>query len=705
MARGRVGQSRHPAGAVYLAAMNRHPPSRLFVALLSSLVAVLPGAILARPLVIDDLYAWRDVAEPRISADGRWVAYTLTMTDRERDADDSDVWMTSWDGRRQIRLTSSPGAEHHARWSADGRYLAFLSDREDPGGGDQVWRLDLRGGEAERLTEVPGGVRDFAWSPDSQRLVLVAETDPQARDPEAPAPIVLDRLDFKLDEVGYLTSARSHLFLFDIAARTLTQLTDGPYDEWAPAWSPDGSALAFVSKRGPDPDATSNTDIYVMEARAGAAIRQVTRNPGSDGEGAQDSGFGGVPPDWSPEGARLAYLHGGAPEDLWYGLVQIGLISANGEGEPALPTRAADRNAYQPRWSADGRAVFFLLEDDRSVQLARVRTRGGSIERLTPPGSTVYAYDIGPDNRVAVLLTRSDRPAELWALERRRLRQLTHHNDQWLREVELARAEEIAFRSADGEEVRGLLMKPPGYRGGARLPALLSLHGGPVSQFQHEFDFEWQLLAAQGYAIIGPNPRGSPGRGFAFQRMLFANWGFADVPDVLAAVEHAVAAGVADPQRLGVGGWSYGGILTNYVIASDGRFRAAVSGAGMSNMLGGYGIDQYIREWELELGLPWENTELWLRLSYPFLHADRIHTPTLFMCGELDFNVPLAASEQMYAALRRLGVPTRLVIYPGEFHSFALPSFRYDALARSVAWYDRYVKAPPETPARAAGPR
>lgn len=683
--------------------MISNPLQRSLLATCFGILVMLPAVPQARPPAIDDLYALRDVSDPRISPDGRWVAHTLTTTDRERDADDSDVWMTSWDGKQQVRLTNSPEIEYHARWSPDGQRLAFLSDRAEPGGGHQVWLLDLRAGEAERLTEVPGGVTDFAWSPDGKRLALVAETDPHAPDPDAPAPIVVDRLYFKLDEVGYLTTARSHLFLLDISTRTLTQITEGRYDEWGPAWSPDGHSLAFVSKRGHDPDATNNMDIYVMEARAGAELRQVTTNPGADGEGAQDSSYGGVPPDWSPDGARLAYLHGGAPEDIWYGLVQVGLVGAGGGGEAALPTRGADRNTYQPRWSPDGRTVYFLLEDDRSVQLARVRSRGGAIERLTPAGSTIYTYDLGPGQRVAVLLTRSDQPSEIWVLERGRLRQLTRHNDEWLRGVELARAEEISFRSADGQEIRGLLMKPPGYRAGTRVPALLSLHGGPVSQFQHEFDFEWQLLAAQGYAIIGPNPRGSSGRGYAFQRMLFADWGFADVPDVLAAVDHVVAAGIADPDRLGVGGWSYGGILTNYVIASDPRFRGAISGAGMSNMLGGYGIDQYIREWELELGLPWENTELWLRLSYPFLHADRIRTPTLFMCGELDLNVPLAASEQMYAALRRLGVPTQLVIYPGEFHSPALPSFRYDALARYLAWYDRYIKLPVESPARAPG--
>ncbi len=199
-------------------------------------------------------------------------------------------------------------------------------------------------------------------------------------------------------------------------------------------------------------------------------------------------------------------------------------------------------------------------------------------------------------------------------------------------------------------------------------------------------------MAANGYVIVAPNPRGSSGRGHDFQRKLFAAWGSVDVPDVLAAADYAVSVGIADPQRLGVGGWSYGAILTDYVISSDTRFKAATSGAGMGNMLAGYGTDQYVREWELELGLPWEQTERWVRLSAPFLHADRITTPTLFMVGSDDFNVPPIGSEQMYQALRRLRVPTQLVIYPDQHHGFERPSFRADRVRRYLEWYGRYLK-------------
>jgi dipeptidyl aminopeptidase/acylaminoacyl peptidase len=252
--------------------------------------------------------------------------------------------------------------------------------------------------------------------------------------------------------------------------------------------------------------------------------------------------------------------------------------------------------------------------------------------------------------------------------------------------------EPISFKSRDGTPVNGFAVKPPDFAAGRRYPTILRIHGGPVSQYQYEFDSQLQTLAGHGYLVVVANPRGSSGRGERFSAAIFADWGNKDAQDVLAAVDYAVAQGLADPVRLGVGGWSYGGILTNYVIAQDRRFKAAVSGASISNVLAGYGTDQYVREYEAELGVPWKAADTWVKLSFPFLHADRITTPTLFLCGDKDFNVPLLNSEQMYQALRSLGVETQLVIYPGQHHGINQPSYRRDRLERYLAWYDRYLK-------------
>jgi dipeptidyl aminopeptidase/acylaminoacyl peptidase len=244
-----------------------------------------------------------------------------------------------------------------------------------------------------------------------------------------------------------------------------------------------------------------------------------------------------------------------------------------------------------------------------------------------------------------------------------------------------------------------MMIKPPSFDSSKTYPTLLWIHGGPNGQDDHSLPFntyplqlERQLFAAHGYVVLAINYRGSSGRGAEFTREIFADWGNKEVADLLAGVDYAVASGVADPQRLGVGGWSYGGMLTDYTIASDTRFKAAISGAGLANALALFGTDQYILQYNNELGPPWKSPEAWMKVSYPFFHADRIKTPTLFMGGQSDFNVPIIGSEQMYQALRTLGVPTELVIYPEQFHLFTRPSYIHDRMQRYFAWFDRYLK-------------
>jgi dipeptidyl aminopeptidase/acylaminoacyl peptidase len=260
--------------------------------------------------------------------------------------------------------------------------------------------------------------------------------------------------------------------------------------------------------------------------------------------------------------------------------------------------------------------------------------------------------------------------------------------------VDLGATEEVGFKSKDGTDVHALLTKPVGYVAGTKVPLLLRIHGGPNSQEQHTFSFERQLFAANGYAVLAVNYRGSAGRGQKFSRAIFADWGHYEVDDLEAGLEYAIKSGVADPDRLGVGGWSYGGILTDYMIASDTRLKAATSGAGTAFTVSFYGTDQYIIQYDYEIGPPWEPKawETYQKLSYPFLHADRIKTPTLFLGGEKDFNVPVQGGQQMYQALRSLGVDTQLVIYPDQFHGLTRPSYIRDRYERYLAWYDTHLK-------------
>lgn len=636
---------------------------------------------------VDDITRLADVAGPVFSPDGGYLAYTVTTSNIEADRPQSDLWRIRWDGSDRRALTRTPEAsEWLAAWSPDGQSLAFLADRGGENATTQVWLMPAFGGEAVRLTDFPGGVEDYAWAPDGQRLAVIAldpEYAPGQPKPENPPPIVTERFQFKEDFGGYLTTRRRHLYLFDLESREATLLTPGQHDEYLPAWSPDGSLIAYVTKRGADPDRHINFDIYLIEPEEGASERRLTRFPGADLDPYWESR-----PAFSPDGKHIAYLQAGEDRWVYYAPWQLAVVDV-ATGESSLPA-PIDRCFFKPRWAADGRSVLSLIEQSRVTHLSRIDLANGKVTPLTTGRRFDYDFALAANGRVAVLGGDDLHPYGLSAVERGGLRALADHNE-FLAEKRLAPVEPIEFESADGTGIEGFLVKPLGYEPGRRYATVLRIHGGPVYQFSHEFMADWQVYAARGYAVVAANPRGSSGRGFDFARAIYADWGNKDVTDVLAAVDHAVAMGIADPERLLIGGRSYGGILTNYVIARDQRFKAAVSGAGSSNMWAMYGHDQYTREYELELGTPWGNPDVYARLSYPFLEAQRIVTPTLFYCAEKDFNVPCLGSEQMYQVLRSRDVPTELVIYPGENHPITVPSYLRDRMQRHLDWYERAV--------------
>jgi dipeptidyl aminopeptidase/acylaminoacyl peptidase len=500
-----------------------------------------------------------------------------------------------------------------------------------------------------------------------------------------PKPIVVDRLHFKSDAGGYLDSTHTHIYLFDLETRQTTNLIPGLYDESEPTWSPDGKWIAFESKRVPgDLDRSNNSDVYVIEARAGATPKQLTIFDGPDGG----------PLAWSPDGSLLAYLRGSDAKFSAYNEDRLTVIPATG-GTPRVLTESLDRPVRDPQFTTDGKSIVFMYADDRAQFIGRIPVAGGAVQKLVDGRRVLGAYSMIADGKVAVLNGTANAPSEVFALENGALRQLSHQNDAWLKEVQLATTEDVSFKAKDGNEAHGLLVKPIGYVAGQKYPLLLRIHGGPNGQDQHSFSLERELFAANGYAVLNVNYRGSNGRGEKYQQAIFADWGNKEVVDLLAGVDYVVSIGVADPDRLGIGGWSYGGILTDYTIATTNRFKAAISGAGSALQLSMYGSDQYIYQYEHELGAPWKSQDLWIKLSYPFFHADRISTPTLFMGGDKDFNVPVIGGEQMYQALRSLNVPTQLVVYPNQHHGLSIPSFNYDRLQRYVAWYDRFLKNAP----------
>ena len=540
-----------------------------------------------RPVGPADLARVKDVTDPQISPDGAWVAYSVSTSDTVKDEDNSDIWMASWDGKEQVQLTRGPSGEHTPRWSPDGRTLAFLSDRDDEHEVDQLWLLDRAGGEPERLTDLHGGVSDLAWSPDGRRLALiVSDPDPTEEtkgdtSTRAPAPIVIDRFQFKEDETGWVGNQRDHLYLYDVATRTATPLVTGDYDEAAPSWSPDGRSIAFVSRRRPEFDRTDNYDLYVVDATPGSEPRQLTTFEGPD----HNPEWGGRAPAWSPDGTQIAYVQGGPLKLMYYAGQKVAVVPAAG-GPARVLTATLDRNVLSPTFS-QRRLVGALPAGGRSGLPPRARAGGRrAVERLVEGRRSVTEFALGAERRIAVAWSSAEAPSELAAVDGHELRPITHQNDAWRAEVRLAPVEEISVRSRDGTEIHGFMVKPPDYQAGHRYPTILRLHGGPVWQYYHDFaNLDWQVLAARGYVVLAVNPRGSSGRGEKFSTAIWARWGQKDGEDVLAAVDWAVAKGIADPDRLGIGGWSYGGILTDEVIARDRRFKAATSGAGQRQRL------------------------------------------------------------------------------------------------------------------------
>jgi dipeptidyl aminopeptidase/acylaminoacyl peptidase len=668
-----------------------------------------------RLLGVNDLFGAREVHDPQISQDGQLIAYTITYLSLKEDKDESRIWMIPTAGGEPLPMTAENASSDHPRWSPDGKLLAFLSSRKDAdGNGDknQVYLLNRLGGEAQRITDTAQDVDDFAWSPDGKRLVLILR-DPSPEELEASSkgkdsddtdtsskkkgskPWVIDRLLFKQDTIGYLDRRRTHLYVFDLASKSLMQVTSGDYDDVEPAWSADSKFLAFASNRSkPDPDFTYAVDIWVVSADnkdKGATAKQITTGLAGDHQ-----------PAWSPDGKWIAYSTQIDPKLFDYNTRHIAVVPSTG-GTQRVLTTSLDRNGVNPLFSADGKSIYFVVDDDGAQNVAEVRVSDGKITRPMEGRVTVESFTVSKDGTLTANISTPDRPYELFTAPGGKLTRLTHVNDAWLANFKLSQGEYVAFKSKDGTTVHGYMYKPPDYVAGKKYPALLRPHGGPVWAYYAEFQDLPQLLAANGYVVLLPNPRGSSGYGVDFCKAIFADWGDKDFQDDMAFVDYAVSQGIADPEMLGVGGWSYGGISTDFIIGQTNRFKAAISGAGAAEFTSLWGHDEYVRDYITELGLPWEHRDVWDHVA-PFWNMKNILTPTMFVGGNIDSNVPVLGGEQMYESLKALGRETLLVVYPGEYHGFRTPSHIKDLNERYLAWYAHYVKAD-GTPARPDAPK
>ena len=644
------------------------------LAAMSIAAQVAAPAAAQRTLTFEDQEAVKSPEGLAISRDGKLVAYSL----------DDRVFVVPTAGGAPRAVTTAGSSAGSPYWSRNGRALYFLSDRS---GTRQLWKLSLSAfGEAEQVTKLEQGVDNIRFSPDESRLLLSFTDEQLAKGKQddgepAPKPIVITRLEFKEDAgEGYLTGDRAeHLHALELASGELTQRTSGAWSESEADWSPDGRRIVFVSNREPESDASYRTDLWIVDAAntdKGASLQRLTNDERTKSD-----------PAFSPDGESIAFL---VAEDGVYGAPQVAVMPATG-GEARNLTGALDRWVGNFSYSADGEWIYFSYANLGGAELARVRPRDGQLESVVEGERSIGAFDVAKGGTIAARVEQANRGPEIVAFTGGRERALTSINGAFHARVALGAKESVSFRSADGTQVQAFVTKPPGFVAGRRYPTILHIHGGPVGQFGWGFDFSTQYFAANGYIVLEPNPRGSTGRGEDFVRAIYRSWGVTDYEDVFAAVDYAIAQGYADPERLAVTGYSYGGYMTNTVITRTDRFKAAASGAGHSLIAANYGHDIYQKWYNWELGTPWENRDRYERLS-PLLQAGKVTTPTLFLGGREDWNVPLLNAELFYQALRKRGVATELVVYPGAHHGGWSTEFERDYLERVKAWFDKYLK-------------
>lgn len=640
---------------------------------------------MTRPLAIEDLLRIAAVSDPQIAPDGASVAYVVETLDPERNAACAAIWIVPFAGGEPRQLTRGGQRDREPRWSPDGKTLAFVSDRD---GKRQLYLLPTAGGEPVRLSDHATGVGSPRWSPDSSRLVFLADGAERRGEP-VPITEKDDRKRVtsirehwhKHDGHGFFGAARKHLWVVPVAGGEAFQLTDGRFDDTAPAWSPDGREIAFSSDRSPDRDRNyGGGQLHVVDVATGA-VRRLSAEHGK-----------ATNPAWSPDGSRIAYVGSEEADDAGPADTKLFSIPVAG-GAPTCLTASLGRSVGQrpaayltpspPVWQDDGSLVY-LIGTGGATHLWR------GLEQLTTGDHATYDVTATPDGRAALLIADPVATAELFAWDGT-LRQLTHHNRWLLAEIALSKPERVAVQR-DGCEVEGWLLRPASATGPT--PLVLSVHGGPHNYFGLTWNLDHQLYAAGGWAVLYVNPRGSGGYGEAFARAVIGDWGGGDWQDQLAALDHVIALGGIDTKRLAIIGSSYGGFMTCWAITQTDRFAVGVAGACISNLVSFYGTSDIGPSWgEREFkGRPSERLAWYLERS-AVMHVDRVTTPLLLYHGEDDLRCPIEQSEQMFTALRRLGKEVEFIRLPRETHGALAgsPSHRIDARRAIQSYLARYL--------------
>ena len=720
--------------------VTRKRPGRLAPALAVLLLAAAvlparPAAAAKRPISETDLFRFVWVADPQISPDGHRIAFVRVTVNAKKDGYDTALWIASADGASAasaaapLRPLTAGTQDSSPRWSPSGRQLAFVRGHagKDDDASPQIYVLDVAGGgEARAVTDLPGGAGSPAWSPDGRTLAFSSSTNAKdlekkkagkKKDGEYESDVrVITRATYRQNGGGYNDVLHpGHLWTVTLPADPAAplpeplQVTRGDLEDGSPTWSPDGASLYYLYNQSPEPEYTpSNTDLFAVPATGGTPVKVVD----IDGP-INDFSL-------SPDGKRIAflgYLTGKAERsynqpDLFVADPTPGggavtaprNLTANydydiGDGVSGDQAPPRGDQPTSPVWSRDGRTLYEVSAERGRANLKRVDVETGKVTPLTSGDHDVVCYTATPDaRRFALVLSTPTAIGDLWSLDTAsgRLVQLTRFNDPLFAEIDLTPPEEIVYKSFDGREIQAWLQKPPGFDPAKKYPLILDIHGGPHSAYGWTFDHEFQWMAAEGYLVLYPNPRGSTSYGEDFGNVIQYHYPGDDYKDLMAGVDEIVKRGWADPGKLGVTGGSGGGILTNWIITQTDRFKAAVAQRSIADWSTfWYTADFTLFTHSWFKGAPWEDPEDF-RARSPITHVANVKTPLMLIEGEADYRTPPAAGgEQMFRALKYLKKPVVMVRFPDESHELSRsgkPWHRVERLRHIVGWFDKYLQ-------------
>ncbi len=645
-----------------------------------------------KKMTVEDSLAIHRVAAPKFSPDGNWILYTETEWDRKGDRQVSHIYVSkSAVGAVPVKLTNGEKGETSPQWSPDGTRIAFLADRTsgEPaagtrGPGNQVWLIRPDGGEAEKLTTEETAISEFRWAPNGKLIAYVTRDTP--KDKADRDKRKKDKFDAILVDSDY---TYAHLWTLELANKNKKRVTDGAFSVSQIRWSPDGKSIAYTrSSMGQqesswfDLNADRNSDIYVV-ASDGGTPKKLTTNPGADSN-----------PEWSPDGTEIAYTSA-MDARAWADKTDIMVLSPVG-GTPRNLTKDFPDSVSDPKWSRDGKNIFWSSEEGVHRHIFRVDSKGGKAVHITEGGSMYADFDLSPDgNRIVCTIDNSMAPPDVWIInaagggsQRVKISSSNPNFDEFA----VAKSEAVRWKGPDNFDVEGWITYPLDYKAGTKVPMILSIHGGPYGANTARFDARAQIFAAHGYAVLAPNPRGSTGYGLKFEQANVADWGGKDFGDLMAGVDSMIDKGIADKDKLLVMGGSYGGFMTFWTITQTNRFKAAIGHAGISDWYSFHGQSDIPGLMAYGFGGDsWKATATYRKYS-PMTYVEKVKTPIMITHGEQDRRVPIQQAEQYYRALRGVGDEAIFVRYPREGHGISEPNHQIDLVERQLAWFEKHLK-------------